>query len=63
LTNGTPEAKKPLYNKGNGYQIEEEAHRMGKNLFSCTSDKGLKNRIYRKLKILNSQKLNDPMKK
>jgi hypothetical protein len=30
---------------------------------SCTSDKGLITRIYRELKILNSQKINDPIKK
>jgi hypothetical protein len=30
---------------------------------SCTSDKGLMIRIYRLLKKLNSQKINDPMKK
>jgi hypothetical protein len=30
---------------------------------SYTSDKGLKNRIYRELKKLNTQKINGPMKK
>jgi hypothetical protein len=34
-----------------------------KTFASYTSDKGLITRIYRKLKNLNSQKINDPMKK
>jgi tripartite-type tricarboxylate transporter receptor subunit TctC len=34
------------------------------NIFaSYTSDEGLITRIYRELKTLNSQKINDPMKK
>jgi hypothetical protein len=34
-----------------------------KNFASYTSDKGLITRINRELKKLNSQKVNDPMKK
>jgi hypothetical protein len=30
---------------------------------SCTSDKGLITRIYRELRKLSSQKINDPIKK
>jgi hypothetical protein len=30
---------------------------------SCTSDKGLINRIYREMKKLNSPKINEPIKK
>jgi hypothetical protein len=36
---------------------------MEENLCSCTSDTGLITRIYSELKKLNSQRINDPMKK
>jgi hypothetical protein len=36
---------------------------MGETFASCTSDNSLITRIYRKLKKLNSQGINDPMKK
>jgi hypothetical protein len=56
--------KKLLFSEGNGHQTEEAAHRMGKNIFSrYTSDKALITRIYCELKKLNSQRINDPMKK
>jgi hypothetical protein len=43
--------------------FEEEAHRMGKNLFHLCICKILIIRIYRELKTLNSQRNNGPMKK
>jgi hypothetical protein len=52
-------AKKLLYSKGNSYQTKGAAHRMEEN----ASDKGLITRIYGKLKKLNSERINDPMKK
>jgi uridine kinase len=36
---------------------------VGKIFASCTSDKGLITRVYRKLKKLNSPKINVPIKK
>jgi hypothetical protein len=41
----------------NDHQTEEAVHRMG------TSDKGFITRIYRELKKLDSQRINDPTKK
>jgi hypothetical protein len=42
---------------------QETVHRMGENLCSYLSNKGLISRIYRELKTLNHQRLNTPMKK
>jgi hypothetical protein len=53
------ETKKLLHSKGNSHQTEKTAHRMGETM----SNKGLISRIYRELKNLNSQGINDPMKK
>jgi hypothetical protein len=36
---------------------------VGENIASYTSDKGLITRIYREPKILNSPKINEPIKK
>jgi hypothetical protein len=60
---GLHEIKNLLHNKRNGFQIEEATHRMGENLASYTSDKGLITRIYRNLKILNSPQITDSIKK
>jgi hypothetical protein len=48
--------KKVLY-------IEEHTHRVTENICFYTSDKGLKSRIHRKLKNLNSPKVHEPIKK
>jgi hypothetical protein len=63
---GLHEIKKLLHNKRSGHQIEEAASEWEKIFDSYASDKGLTRiltRIYRELKKLNSQKINDPMKK
>jgi hypothetical protein len=60
---GLHKTKILLHSKRNS-NTEETAQRMGENLFSSyTCDKGLISRIYRELKNLNSQRINDPMKK
>jgi hypothetical protein len=57
------ETEKLLCKKGNSHQTEETAHRMGKIFFTYTSDIGLMMRIYRKLKELNSKRINNSKKK
>jgi hypothetical protein len=49
--------------KKNGLLTEETTHRVGENISSYPSDKGLITRIYRDLKKLNSPKINEPIKK
>jgi hypothetical protein len=55
--------KKFLHKKTNGYQIEEDAHRMRENLCQLYNRQGLVIRIYRDLKNLNSPQINDLIKK
>jgi hypothetical protein len=45
--------KKLLLSKGNNYQNQETGYRMGENLGSSSSGKGLTFRIYKGLKTLN----------
>jgi predicted DNA-binding protein YlxM (UPF0122 family) len=52
----------PLHSKGNSQQTEEEAYRMGKIFANSMSDKGLM-RIWRELKKIDSQRINDSMNK
>jgi hypothetical protein len=44
------------HSKGNNFQSEETAYRMGENLWSCSSDKRLISRIYEQFKKLNTHK-------
>jgi hypothetical protein len=44
---GFYQIKKALHSKGNNYQNQETTHRMGENLSSYLSDKGLTSRIYK----------------
>jgi hypothetical protein len=60
---GLHEIKKLLHNKRNGLSTEETTHRWEKIFASYISDKGLITSIYRKLKKLNSPKINEPIKK
>jgi thiol-disulfide isomerase/thioredoxin len=59
---GLHETKKLLHNKRNGHQIEEAVHRMGENLCQLYIWQRFVI-IYRELKKLNSQNINDPIKK
>jgi hypothetical protein len=60
---GLHQIKLLLYHKRNDHQIEEAACRVGENLASYTSGKGLTTNIYMNLKNLNSPQINDQMKK
>jgi hypothetical protein len=60
---GLHKIKKLLHNKRNGLKIEEAAHRMGEKSASYTAGKGLMTKIHKEFKKLNSQKINDPVKK
>jgi protocatechuate 3,4-dioxygenase beta subunit len=63
LTNVLPETKRLLYSKGNSHKTEETAHRMGEIFARYTSNKELITRMYLEPKKLNSQRINDPIKK
>jgi hypothetical protein len=56
------ETKKLLHSKGNSHQTEETTHRIRENLANYTFDKGLIIKIYRELKKLTSQSINDLLK-
>jgi hypothetical protein len=57
---GLHEIKNLLHSKGNGHRLKRQ-HTEWEKIY--ISDKGLITRIYRELKKLNFQKINDPMKK
>jgi hypothetical protein len=50
---GLHQTKEFLHSKGNSNQTQETAQRMGENLSSYSSNKGLIARIYRELKKLS----------
>jgi hypothetical protein len=60
---GLHEIKKLLHSKGNSHQTEEATYRMGENLCSYTSDKGLISRIYREVRKPTLQRINSPLNK
>jgi fructosamine-3-kinase len=60
---GLHEYKKLLHTKGNGHQTEETAYTMGENLCQLYIWKRINNIIYKELKKLNSQRINNSMKK
>jgi hypothetical protein len=60
---GLHQIKKLQHSKGNNYQSEEAAYRMGENLASYSSDQELKSRIYEELKKLNTKRTNNPINK
>jgi hypothetical protein len=61
---GLHKIKKLLHNKRNGLpKLKRPPTEWEKKFASYTSDKRLITRIYRKLKKLNSPKINEPIKK
>jgi hypothetical protein len=60
---GQHEIKTLLHSNGNSHQTEETVYRMGEIFVSYTSDKGLITRIYKELKKLTSQRINNPLNK
>jgi hypothetical protein len=52
-----------LFNKGNSRQTEETAHRIGENLCQLYIWQGTNTQNWQNSKKLNSQRINDPMKK
>jgi hypothetical protein len=55
--------RKTSMSKGNSYQTEEKIYRWEKIFASYIFDKGLITRIYRELKTLASQRINDRLNK
>jgi hypothetical protein len=55
--------KKLQHNQGNDYQFEEAAHILGENLCQLYISQGINNQHIQGAQKLNSQKINDPMKK
>jgi hypothetical protein len=60
---GGHETKILLHRKGSSHQTKETAYRMGENLCSYTSDKGLVMRRYRELKKITFQRINNMLNK
>jgi hypothetical protein len=60
---GLHEIKKLLHSKRNVSKLKRLPMEWEKIFASYTSDKGLMTRIYKELKKLNSQRVNDPIKK
>jgi hypothetical protein len=60
---GLHEAKNFCTTKETTTQLKRQPTEWEKIFASYSSDKGLITRIYRKIKTLNSPKVNDPMKK
>jgi hypothetical protein len=60
---GLHKIKKLLHNKRNGYKLKRPPTEWEKIFASYTSYKGLRTRIYRELKKLNSPKINELIKK
>jgi hypothetical protein len=60
---GLHKNKKLLHNKRKVSKLKSLLTEWEKIFSSYTSDKGLKTRIYRVLKKLNSPKINEPIKK
>jgi hypothetical protein len=60
---GLYQTKKLLHNKENSYRLKRQLTEWEKIFASYTSDKGLIGRIYRELKKLKLQRINNPMNK
>jgi hypothetical protein len=58
---GMNQSNKVLHSKGN--RVKRQPTESEKISASCTSDRGLITRIYKGLKKLNSQRINNPMNK
>ena len=51
-----------MHNKINYKQDEKTGFRMGENIVNEATDKELISKIYKQLLLLNSRKINDPIK-
>jgi hypothetical protein len=59
---GLYQTKELLHSKGNSNQTQKTAHRMGENICSFSSNKGLISRVYRKFKKIPTLKGQHPNK-
>jgi hypothetical protein len=60
---GLHQIKGLLPSKGNNCQSEKAVNRMGENLYSYSSNRGLISKIYKELKKCNTKRTSNPINK